>query len=154
LFVQGALISADKPNPDPLLAWAEGDAKLESPAISRPIALAIPIATALLFTLGQLGVLPSSSWLAALALQWVYALSLLPKLEPVAAAVSSREGALARYRSMLELIEREPFDAASLERDKADLGEGKGPVASQEIRRLSTIVSFLDARHNEVFRFF
>jgi DNA mismatch repair ATPase MutS len=55
---------------------------------------------------------------------------------------------------MLELIEREPFEAASLKRQRSDLGEGRGPVASVEIRRLSTIVSYLDARHNEAFRFF
>jgi DNA mismatch repair ATPase MutS len=84
----------------------------------------------------------------------VYALSILPKIEPIASAVSSREGALARYRSMLELIEKEPFAAESSKRRRKDLGDAEGPVASQEIRRLSTIVSYLDARHNEAFRFF
>jgi len=155
LYVLGALIAADKPNPDPLLAWAEGGTNVDSPMMRRSVAVALPIVTAFVFTLGQLDVLPSNVWLAALAVQWIFALSLLPKIEPIAAAVSSREGALARYRSMLELIEKERFEAPTLRRSQADLGrENGGRVASAEIRRLSTIVGFLDARHNEAFRFF
>ena len=155
LFVEGALIAADRPNPDPLLAWAEGDPKLEPPAVTRLVAFAFPLATAALFVLGLLGFIPANVWLAALAAQWVYALGLLPKVEPIAAAVSSREGALARYRSMLQILESERFEAPLLQRLQRDLAPGAGGrKASAEIRSLSNIVSFLDARHNEVFRFF
>jgi DNA mismatch repair ATPase MutS len=88
--------------------------------------------------------------------QWVYALSLLPKIEPIAAAVSAREGALAPYRSMLELIGQERFEAPLLQRLQAKIGTGKESVrtAPQEIGKLSAIAGFLDARQNEVFRFF
>jgi hypothetical protein len=155
LFVEGALIAADRPNPDPLIAWAEGDAKLEPPTITRPVAFALPLATAALVVLGQLGLVPGQAWLAALVAQWVYGLSLLPKIEPIAAAVSSREGALSRYRWMLEIIEGEGFASPLLQRLQRDLAPGAGgQTASAEVRALSNIVGFLDARHNEVFRFF
>jgi hypothetical protein len=157
LFVSGALIAADRPNPDPLVAWAEGP-RLAPPVIPRSIAFGLPAITATLATLGTLGFVPSKLWLAALALQWGYALALLPKIEPIAAAVSSREGALARYRSMLELIEKERFETALLQRLGSELAPGatgnERRRASAEIRSLSNIVSFLDARHNEVFRLF
>jgi DNA mismatch repair ATPase MutS len=89
------------------------------------------------------------------AVQWAYALGLLPKIEPIAGAVSSREGALSRYRSMLELIEKERFESPLLARLQSDLRASQGErKASDEIRALSNIVGFLDARTNEVFRFF
>jgi hypothetical protein len=155
LFVEGALIAADRPNPDPLLAWADGDPKLEPPPITRAAAFALPLATAALLVLGLLGFVPENVWLAALVAQWVYSLAMLPKIEPIATAVSSREGALARYRSMLQIIENERFDTALLRRLQGDLAPpAGGRKASAEVRSLSNIVSFLDARHNEVFRFF
>jgi hypothetical protein len=155
LFVEGALIAADRPNPDPLLAWAEGDPKLEPPAVTRAVAFALPLATVALLVLGLVGWLPANAWLAALVAQWVYSLGMLPKVEPIAAAVSSREGALARYRSMLQIIENERFDAPLLHRMQQGLAPSAGGrTASAEVRNLSNIVGFLDARHNEVFRFF
>jgi hypothetical protein len=155
MAVLGALIAVDKPNPDPLLAWAEGDTSLGPPGVRRAIAFALPILTGTLFVLGQLGWLPSNLWYIALVAQWIYALRLLPEIEPIASAVSSREGALTRYRSMLEVIEKESFLGTPLRNLQRDIGRDGGiVVASAEIRRLSSIVGFLDARHNEAFRFF
>jgi DNA mismatch repair ATPase MutS len=56
---------------------------------------------------------------------------------------------------MLELIERERFEAPLLVSLRAQLEPAKGePTASQRIRQLSGITGFLDARQNEVFRLF
>jgi hypothetical protein len=151
LFVFGALIAADKPNPDPLVAWAEAS---ESVAVGRALAIALPVITIALLVLGAFGAAPAHAWIASLVLQWGYGFGLLPKIEPVASAVSSREGALARYRSMLELIERESFEAPLLRRLLDDVVRSEGRRASAEVRSLSTIVGFLDARRNEAFRFF
>jgi hypothetical protein len=155
LFVEGALVAAERPNPDPLIAWAEGDPRLEPPSVSRVVAFAVPLASLSLYVLGLLGYVPSNVWLGALGAQWAYSLVLLSKIDPIASAVSSREGALARFRSMLEIVEKERFDAPLLQRQQSDLSPAAGGrKASAEIRSLSNVVSFLDARHNEVFRFF
>jgi predicted ATPase len=151
LFVFGALIAADKPNPDPLIAWAEGS---ESVPIARAVAFVLPAITMGLIALGAFGLVPSNAWIVPLVAQWAYGFGLLPKIEPIAAAVSSREGALARYRSMLEEIERQSFDAPLLRSLKDDVARGEARPASAEVRSLSTIVGFLDARRNEAFRFF
>jgi DNA mismatch repair ATPase MutS len=55
---------------------------------------------------------------------------------------------------MLEEIERETFEMPLLCRLKDDVARGEARRASEEIRSLSTIVGFLDARQNEAFRFF
>jgi len=155
MAVLGALIAADKPNPEPLLSWAEADPKSASLPVTRFVALALPAVTLSAFVLTQLHWLPLNALLALVAGQWAYALWLLPKIEPTAARVSSREGALARYRSMLEAIEKETFEPGHLRELQSHLRRGEGGrSASEEVRRLSTIVGFLDARQNEVFRLF
>ncbi|HEX9296062.1 MAG TPA: DNA mismatch repair protein MutS [Polyangiaceae bacterium] len=153
LAVLGTLISTDKPNPDPLLAWAEGEPAVSRLPLVRVLSFTLPTVTLLGFFVMEMGWLSAKVWLAWVAGQWIYSFALLPKVEPVAAAVSSREGALARYRSMLELVENESFETEGLRRLQNELGRSSDR-ASDAVRRLSKIVAFLDARHNEVFRLF
>ncbi|HKQ69653.1 MAG TPA: DNA mismatch repair protein MutS [Polyangiaceae bacterium] len=155
LAVQGTLIAADKPDPDPLLKWAEGPSLLSADPLVRWLAFAVPLSTGAAYAFVLLGQFPTKYWLLLLLGQWLYGMSLMPKIEPTASATSSREGALARYRTMLELIESTNFAAARLTRLKGDLALAKtGRAASGEVRKLSSIVGFLDARQNEVFRLF
>jgi hypothetical protein len=156
LAVSGTLIRADKPDPSPLVTWAESPPLVSSLPLARTAAFALPALLALAFVLSQLGVVSSRAMIVVALAQWLYSLSLLPKVEPIAAAVSAREGALAPYRSMLELIARERFEAPSLQRLQAKISSTKESerTASEEIGKLSAIAGFLDARQNEVFRFF
>ena len=156
LAVEGALIAVDKPNPDPMLGWAESEPVISAVPFIRVTAFALPIVTALSFGLALSDVIPGGFAWGALGLQWLYGLSLLGKIEPIAGKVSSREGALARYRSMLELIEGAEFGAPYLVNlRRRVLPSTEAPAkASTELRRLSAIVGFLDARQNEAFRLF
>jgi hypothetical protein len=156
LAVLGALIRTDKPDPTPLLAWAESSPVVAALPFARVAAVALPALLALTFVLLQLDVVSSRVVLIAALAQWLYALSLLPKVEPIAAAVSAREGALAPYRSMLELIAQERFETPLLQRLQDKIGAVKESARSapDEIGKLSAIAGFLDARQNEVFRFF
>ncbi|HMI82453.1 MAG TPA: DNA mismatch repair protein MutS [Polyangiaceae bacterium] len=156
LAVLGTLIRADKPDPGPLVAWAESAPVVSALPLAQVAAFALPTLLALAFVLSQLAIVPSPI-VALVALgQWLYALSLLPKVEPIAAAVSAREGALAPYRSMLELIAAERFETPLTQRLQAKIGAAKesARTAPEEIGKLSAIAGFLDARQNEVFRFF
>jgi hypothetical protein len=156
LAVLGTLIRADKPDPAPLITWAESPLVVSTLPLARVAAFALPAFLILAIVLSQLEIVPTRLVLVAALGQWLYALSLLPKVEPIASAVSAREGALAPYRSMLELIAAERFDAPSLQRLQAKISAGKETSrgAPEEIGRLSAIAGFLDARQNEVFRFF
>ena len=156
LAVAGALIRADKPDPGPLVAWAESAPVVSALPLARVAAFALPGLLALTFVLSQLELISSAFVLFAALAQWLYALTLLAKIEPVASAVSAREGALVPYRAMLELIARERFQSPLLQRLQAKIGAPKESTrtAPEEIGRLSAIAGFLDARQNEVFRFF
>jgi hypothetical protein len=155
LGIEGTLIAADKPDPEPFLAWAAGAPSLSALGFVRPLAFALPAISLLGLGAVALGKLTTGAWLIFPALQWLMSFLLMVKVEPVAAAVSARQGPFERYRAMLELIEKERFDAPLLVSLRAALDPAKGEsTASQSIRRLSTLVGFLDARQNEVFRFF
>jgi hypothetical protein len=156
LAVLGALIRVDKPDPGPLLAWAESTPVVSALPFARLAAIALPALLLATFVLAELDIVPERVVLFAALGQWVYALSLLGKIEPIAAAVSAREGALAPYRAMLELIARERFESPLLQRLQEKIGTTKESrhAASEEVGKLSSIVGFLDARQNEVFRFF
>ena len=156
LAVLGTLIRAEKPDPAPLVAWAESPPVVSTLPLARAAAFALPAFLVVSFVLSQLDVVSIRLVLLAALGQWLYALSLLPKVEPIASAVSAREGALTPYRSMLELIASERFEAPLLQRLQAKIGAGKEAArgAPEEIGRLSSIAGFLDARQNEVFRFF
>ncbi|MEO7109646.1 MAG: DNA mismatch repair protein MutS [Polyangiaceae bacterium] len=147
LFALGALLGDEKPDPVPMIAWAEGGVPLNAPSF-------MPILTLLLPTLTVLSIafhssLPRGVWVGMVIIQLVTVAPLRKQIRLVLQAASSREGALTAYGEMLQLIEQEPFESeltASL-REKV-----KGAtVAMGELRR---ILAFVDARHNEVFRLF
>jgi hypothetical protein len=74
------------------------------------------------------------------------------RLNPMLSAISARESAATRWRTTLSTVEAEPFEASLLVALKRRLVDG-GP-ASGEMAALERIVSFVDARRNEAFRFF
>src|SRR5262249_3116278 len=71
------------------------------------------------------------------------------ELAEITVAASSREQGLARYGEMLAAIGAEAFEAPLLDALRA-----QGAEATREMARLGRILSFLDARNNEVFRIF
>jgi hypothetical protein len=92
-------------------------------------------------------------FLAPFFVEMVVLAILRGRLQPSLDAASSRESGLTRYAGMLELLERETFDSALLQEQKARL-KASGGSATAEMGALSRIVGFVDARNNEVFRFF
>jgi len=148
--------AADKPDSGPLLKWAEGQTSLSAAPFVRALSFLFPLVTLGVLALAQADVMSSKIGFALLAAQWLYGLSLSAKIEPAAAALGARAGAFAQYRAMVELIEDEKFEAErlrELQRQLAPTTPGQRK-ASQEIRSLSSIAGFLDARRNEVFRLF
>lgn len=153
LAAEGMLLSTEKPDTEPLLAWAEAKEARLFPASMAPLVWFAPISVVGLFSLARFDLIPENGWIAAAIAVAAIGLSRLPKIEPVAAAVASKERSLDGYRALFERIERESFESPRLRGLRDKLGQGE-LRASREIARLSAIVGFFEARRNEVFRFF
>jgi hypothetical protein len=159
LATAGGVLADEKPDAAPLLAWAEERGSLPTAlAVLAWVLPALAIATILSGLL-----LSSSSSVVTLVVTAEIAVGIVvsTRLTPMLSAASSRESAATRWREMIAAIEREPFDATAgpggrtpllhTLRDRLASGERR---ASEEIAALARIVGFVDARRNEVFRFF
>jgi len=151
LSAEGAV--EDKPDPASFLAWAEGARPFESARAWKVVALALPV----LFLAGacasELAHVSVWAWAAPLIASLLAGRVTAGHVAPIAGAVSSKQGAFARFGAMLATIEREPFESPMLRALQAKL-RASGAEATREMARLERILSFLDARNNEAWRFF
>jgi hypothetical protein len=146
----------DKPDPRPFVMWAgQGGAAAAGnlPQGLRAVAVVLPVLTIAAMVGGSVGMLPRLAFLAPFIVSVLVLGALRQKLAPALEAASSKEGVLARYGGMLALLEQEKLEAPALVALQARLRES-GASATAEMASLSRIVGFLDARQNEVFRFF
>lgn len=155
LAVVGSLLDDTKPDPRPFVMWAgqQGGAAGKLPGWLRVPGVLLPAIAIGTAVAGSFGVVPRYAFAAPFVLCLVVLGMLRAKLAPVLDAASSKESALSRYAGMLAILESEPFEAPVLTALQARLRES-GTSATKEMSSLSTIVSFLDARNNEIFRFF
>lgn len=154
LYATGAVLKAERPDPSAFLAWAEGAVPFSASAGVRVAAWVLPALTILFFVAAPPLGLPRVVALLPLFAQLLLLRALGPVVGPVTAAVSAEERGFVRFAAMLRRVEAEPFQAPALVALKERLkGEG-GTTATGEMGALSRIVGFLDARNNEVFRFF
>ena len=151
LYALGAQLGEDKPDPAPMLEWAEGKLVFDAPPIMKIVFRVLPILT--IVSIAMAGVLPRGTWVGMVVLQLVVTTPFRRAASAIAQAVGARESGLGRYGDMLAEVEREPFEAESLVARKATLA-ASGADATVEMRRLARIVSFVEARQNEVFRLF
>jgi hypothetical protein len=147
LFALGALLGDEKPDPAPMIAWAEGAVPVAVPVFMPLLTVLLPCLT--LLAIAFHAMLPKGVWLGLAIIQLIVVAPLRNEIRQVLAAASSREGALTAYGAMLQLVEASQFESklASSLREKVS-------GASVAMGELQTILSFVDARHNEVFRLF
>jgi hypothetical protein len=151
LSTAGGVLADDRPDPTPVIAWAEGKDVL--PAIFAWTAWLLPAATAAVAVIAATMRVRAGTIAFVLLAELIVAIAIGERLTPMLGAVSARESALTRWRAMIAVIEREPFAAPLLGRLKARMA-ANGRLASEEIAALERIVGFAEARRNEVFRFF
>lgn len=149
LATAGGVLAGERPDPAPLLAWAERKDEALAPSL-RVLAWLVPgaVIASIAVTLGMH--LPAGIVTLAVVCAIAVGLATSRRLVPMLEAASSREQAVSRWRAMIEAIEREPFDAPLLVRQRERLSAA-GRRASVEIAALERIVGFADARRNEVF---
>ena len=149
LATAGGVLSDDKPDPAPLLAWAEQKETL-SPAL-RVLGWVLPVGVfSLLIGGGSLGLGPGVLTVVAVA-QIAIGGAVGVRLARMLGIASSRESAATRWRAMVARVEQEPFESPLLLRLRDRLSAG-GRKASEELGALERVMSFVEARHNEVFR--
>ncbi|MDB4946276.1 MAG: MutS-related protein family 1 [Labilithrix sp.] len=155
LSVVGSLLDDGKPDPRPFVMWAgqQGGAAGQLPGSLRIPGVIMPVLAIGTAVAGSVGLLPRYAFAVPFVLCLVVLGMLRGKLAPVLEAASSKESALSRYAGMLAILEREAFEAPMLIALQARLRES-GTSATKEMSSLSNIVGFLDARNNEIFRFF
>ncbi|MBX3215478.1 MAG: DNA mismatch repair protein MutS [Labilithrix sp.] len=147
----------DKPDPRPFVMWA-GQARSSAgggrlPGALRLVALVVPLATVGTLIAGSMGLVHRMLFLLPFALSVSILAALRARIQPSLEAASSKESALSRYGAMLRLLEDEKLEAPLLVGLQKRLQES-GASATREMAALSRIVGFVDARNNEVFRFF
>ncbi len=149
LATAGGVLADEKPDPGPLLAWAERKGGLSS--AMKPLAWGLPLVTLAVVVLGSVVGLPPGVVALVVVVQIAIGIAVGVRLTPMLSAASARESSVTRWRSMIAAIEAEPFEAPLLRKHQQRLAAGKRK-ASEEIAALERIVGFVDARRNEVFR--
>lgn len=90
----------------------------------------------------------SRAWVGTVAVQMVLLLALRKNLEAVIAPICDRQRPLGRYHGILSLLEQASFEHEKLRALQAQLRSSTGRRASQELKRLESIVSYAALRHN------
>jgi len=140
-----------KPDPGPFLAWAEGETPLDAGPFVTWFARLFPIVTVSAIAFSRW--LPSFTWVGLVVLQLVVTAQARARVAKIAASVTSRERGLVGYAELIHAVEVEPFDADLLKAAQRSL-HASGASATAEMAALGRILSFLEARQNEVFRAF
>ncbi len=149
LSATGALLGADKPDPEPFLTWAGGAAPLEAGRAILLAAKVLPVLT--VAALAGASHLPGGIWIGFLLLQLAVTAPARGAVARIVSSVSSMEAGFSRYSEMLAGVEAEPFEAPSLVEYKKRLA-ASGASATHEMSRLGRILSFVGARENALFR--
>jgi hypothetical protein len=153
LSALGAIALASKPDPAPFLKWAEGSRPFVHGGALRFAARLVPAIGIALLAVG------TEMRAVRFALAGVVLVDLLiiaatrGHTAPIAAIVSAREAGFARFGDMFAAVEAERFEAPLLVAIQARL-RSETASATSEMRALARILSFLEARNNEVWRFF
>ncbi|HEX4448161.1 MAG TPA: DNA mismatch repair protein MutS, partial [Polyangiaceae bacterium] len=161
LAIAGGVLAGERPDPAPLVTWAEAREAPPS-GFLRMLPVIAWLQPAIVVAIAAIG--PSLGLSAQVvaslgALALAFGIGVGARLTPMLEAVSNRESSVTRWRDMMRAIEREDVQSPLLKGLRAALagassGGSGSDGATQELARLERIVGFTDARRNEVFRFF
>jgi hypothetical protein len=175
------VVSSEKPDPMPFVEWAETAKPLSPPAAVRLVSWVLPVlAIAAMAFASRLGPL-RMAWVAVVLLELGFLAWQRARVAPILLAASSKEGSLGRFEEVFRVLEdgtsgdsapgvvkhdgtsgdsapgvvklSPRFDAPLLRKLEEELRAG-GAEVTREMARLGRIISFVDARQNEVFRLF
>jgi hypothetical protein len=147
------VVSSEKPDPTPFVDWAETAPPMGVSRVVLALSWLFPLCAVVSMAFGSMLGLPRGSWFVVILGELAFLAAHRAKTRPILAAASSREGSLARFRDVFEVIEGEAFEALPFRRLMDELSLG-GASVTREMATLARIIGFVDARQNEVFRAF
>jgi len=145
LLLECRLVTREKADPRPFIAWAEGGPYLRSIAWARPLAWLIPATTIALFALGQWGWVPPYAWLGGIVASLAIIAMVGSELGDFYGRISIGEMGFVRFGPAFERIEAEPFRDPMLRRLSTDLS---GERVSTNLRRFSSLFAFAELRQS------
>lgn len=152
LATAAGVMAKERPDPSALLRWAEGSEAAWVPNVAW-LAWVLPAGVAAAFAAGFAGVLSTTRVTTTVLVAMAVGIWLGVRLSPMLQSVSAGESSATRWRATIQAIEAEAFEAPLLVRLRGRF-LSTPRSASEEIAALERIVGFVDARRNEVFRFF
>ncbi len=157
LSVEGGVLRAESPDPLPFLSWAEGKSPLEVPAVVVLAARVLPLVAIAVAVGGQVAGWPKLAWVLVVLVEMAISAQFREQTHATVDAVSEHAGGFARYGALFEAAIAETRKAERLVSATAPLraSDGAGPRGVvAEMRALERLVSFVEARRNEVFKLF
>jgi hypothetical protein len=151
LALEAGQASGTESDTAPAVRWAQGPAEaavLRSKLVGAFAAASVAATVGLATLHAAGGPAFSQLWLVLLAVQLAVVLLLRRQLEPVIGPICERSQPLGRYHRVFALLERARFRDDRLEGLHERLRGATGRTASQELRRLESLVSFAAVRHN------
>ncbi len=156
LAASGRIARSDL-DPETLVSWAEGGGR---PALPGAGGREFLVRSLLGVTAGA-NVLAATGWmiwswgpsplLALAVLQILWSLPTRHRFKAATAGVTRASRDLNLVASLLEVIEREPFESTRLVELAKRLRSGDGTTASRSARQLQRLVDLLDSMYNAVF---
>ncbi len=156
LVVRGRLARTDI-DPEALRAWAEGDERPALPGVGvrellvRALLGLAAVANLLTVTGWMIWNWGPSPFLAVAMLEVLWSLAVRRHIKAATNAVTRASRDLNLIASLLEVIEREPFEGSHLVELTQELRSGDGTTASRNARQLQRLVDLLDSMRNALF---
>ncbi|HVU05657.1 MAG TPA: DNA mismatch repair protein MutS [Polyangiaceae bacterium] len=135
------------PDPEPLLAWAEGDTWLAKRPVLVGLAYVLPPLTLLALSLGSTLHLPSGAWLVPFVASVLVVAQTREHADRVFSAVSATEGAFLRFGPMFERIETLEHSSELLDAIRRDL-LASGEPPSRAMKTFERAVGWFELKHN------
>ncbi|MXX60344.1 MAG: DNA mismatch repair protein MutS [Holophagales bacterium] len=144
-------------DPEALVSWAEGDGRAALPGaggrelLLRALLVAVAAANLLAVTGWLAWSWGPSPFLGLAVLQILWSLAWRQRFRAATAGVRRASRDLNLVASLLEVIEREPFESTRLVELDRRLRSDDGVTASRSARQLQRLVDLLDSMRNAVF---
>lgn len=132
---------ASRGDPEPFLAWAEGERWLAGQGSLLWSARLSPVLALVFLVLHAMGATPYPAWIVFLLADLVLWRMIGTPARAILDRILARQGAFLHYAELLRLVAETRFEAPELRRVQAELAGGPGGGAPAQMRRLARLAA-------------